>query len=140
MIIERIGQGLRFIFGRYKKDNNKIVKNILSDEEFEIFDSMSEYEKIHSFRLYRMVSSDELLKDKENYQKLALLHDCGKESPSLFKRMKKVLIGDAVLDRHSHCSYEKLKTVNFEVAKLAKAHHLQPEDELMKRFQELDEK
>lgn len=140
MIIERIGQGLRFLFGRYSEKNNRVVKTILSNEEFKIFDSMSEYEKIHSFRLFQMILSDETLQGEESYKKLALLHDCGKINASIFRRMKKVFIGDAVLDRHSECSFEKLKNINYKVALLARKHHLKPENKLMKRFQELDEK
>ncbi len=140
MIVARIKQGLRFIFGRYKKENDKEVRKILSASEFEIFQKMSEYEKIHSFRLYTMVCSDDILGGKDIYKKLALLHDCGKDSPGLIRRMKKVLIGDKTLEDHSYKSYEKLKDVNLEVAKLAKIHHTKTDDILMERFQNLDDK
>ena len=63
MIISRIKQGLLYIFGRYNEKNNDIVKTILSNEEFEIFNSMSRYDKIHSFRLYNFLLKNEILKD-----------------------------------------------------------------------------
>lgn len=140
MIIARIKQGLRFIFSKYDNDNDRIVRRVLSDEEFEIFSKMGEYDKVHSFRLYQLVEKDEILKELPIYKKLALLHDCGKENPSLFKRVKKVLIGDKILDNHSLSSYEKLKNINLELGELAKIHHEKSDNIYMKRFQELDDK
>ena len=140
MIKARIIQGLTFIFGKYKEENNLYVKSVLSDKEFEIFQGMSEYDRIHSFRLYKMVSQDTLLKDSKLYKKLALLHDCGKFNASLFRRMKKVLTGDKILDRHSLDSLEKLKDINTELAILARDHHKPSEDVMMIRFQSLDDK
>lgn len=140
MIISRVKQGIRFIFTKYNIDNDIEVRKILTQKEFDIFSRMSEYEKVHSFRLYQMVKKDQLLKDKEIYKKLALLHDCGKESPSLMKRVKKVLIGDKKLNNHSLDSYEKLKSLDVQLANLAKIHHTITQDIYMKRFQELDDK
>ncbi len=141
MILARIKQGIRFLFGKYENKNDIEVKKVLSEEEFEIFSAMSEYEKIHSFRLYKMVVADNLLGGLKEYQKLALLHDCGKDNKtSFFKRVKKVVIGDKELDRHALASFEKLKTINKDVAELSKAHHDDVENIYMKRFQELDDK
>lgn len=140
MIIARIKQGLRFIFSKYDRENDKIVKKVLSNEEFEIFYRMSDYDKVHSFRLYQLVEKDQILTKLPIYKKLALLHDCGKENASLFKRVKKVLIGDKVLNNHSLSSYEKLKNINIELSELAKIHHDKSDDIYMKRFQELDDK
>lgn len=138
-MIGRIKQGLLFLFGTYREEWNKEVKAVLSQEEFKIYENMSEYDRIHSFRLYQMVKKDEILKD-EIYKKLALLHDCGKYNASLYRRIKKVLIGEKTLDNHSELSYEKLKNINLELAKLARVHHKKPEDKYMQRFQELDDK
>lgn len=139
MIKARIKQGFLFIFGKYREDWNKEIEKILSDEELEIFKQMSEYDRIHSYRLYKLVEKDEILKNKDIFKKLALLHDCGKYHASLYRRVKKVLVGEKSLDRHSEASYEKLKTINIELAKLAKNHHSYPDDIYMQRFQKLDD-
>lgn len=138
-MIGRIKQGLLFLFGRYREEWDKEVEVVLSQEEFKVFKNMSEYDRIHSFRLYQMVKKDRLLKD-EIYKKLALLHDCGKYNASLYRRIKKVLIGEKTLDNHSELSYEKLKNINLKLAKLARVHHKKSEDRYMQRFQELDDK
>lgn len=140
MITARIKQGLVFLFGKYHKENDILVKKVLSCDEFNIFDKMSEYDKIHSFNLYKLVKEDEILKDDKNYLKLALLHDCGKEDYSLFKRVKKVIIGDKQIEKHPYKSFEKLKEINLEVAELALNHHTKTEDIKMKEFQILDDK
>ncbi len=138
-MIARIKQGLLFIFGRYKKEWDDEIKEILIPEEYEIFKNMSRYDRIHSFRLYRLVKNDELLGKERLYQKLALLHDCGKYNASLYRRVKKVLIGEKSLENHSEISYEKLKKIDMELAKLAKEHHSSSKDIYLKRFQKLDD-
>lgn len=140
MIIARIKQGLIYFFIRYNQKNDLIVREILTDEEFKIFSKMSEYDKIHSFNLFKLVKENAILKDNVNYLKLALLHDCGKENLSLFVRVKKVLIGDKKVENHPNLSYEKLKNINNTVGKLALSHHLTPISDEMKIFQELDDK
>lgn len=140
MIYARIKQGLNFIFIKYDSRNDFEVKKELSEDEFKIFNMMSNYEKVHSFRLYKLVLKDNLLKELAEYRKLALLHDCGKDSPSLFKRIKKVLIGDKILENHPLVSFKKLEKINEKVAFLSKIHHDRVEDIYMKRFQELDDK
>lgn len=140
MIIARIKQGLIYIFIKYNQKNDLIVREILTDEEFKIFSKMSEYDKIHSFNLFKLVKENATLGDNINYLKLALLHDCGKENLSLFMRVKKVLIGDKKVENHPNLSYEKLKNINNTVGKLALFHHLTPISDEMKIFQELDDK
>ncbi len=58
MITARIKQGLLFLFGKYHKENDILVKKVLSCDEFNIFDKMSEYDKIHSFNLYKLVKEE----------------------------------------------------------------------------------
>lgn len=139
-MISRIKQGLLFLFGRYKEEWNREVEKLLSKEEYKIFNEMSEYDRIHSYKLYKLVCADKLLESKEIYKKLALLHDCGKYHASLYRRVKKVLIGEKSLENHSELSYEKLKNIDFELAKLAKVHHSSVDDIYIKKFQELDDK
>ena len=108
-MLARIRQGLTFLFGRYKEEWNKEVKQVLDEREFAVFNEMSEYDRIHSYRLYKLVLEDELLGKEEIYKKLALLHDCGKYHASLYIRVKKVLIGEKTLNNHSEISiYEEL--------------------------------
>lgn len=139
-MLVRIKQGLTFIFGKYKSEWNIEVKKILTDKEFEVFNQMSEYDKIHSYKILKLVLEDNLLKDEEIFKKLALLHDCGKYHASLYRRMKKVLIGEKTLDRHNEDSYKKLENINLELAELARDHHYYSDDIYMQRFQELDDK
>ncbi|MCF2698841.1 HD domain-containing protein [Fusobacterium mortiferum] len=139
-MLARIKQGLTFIFGKYKSEWNIEVKKILTDKEFEVFNQMSEYDKIHSYKILKLVLEDNLLKDEEIFKKLALLHDCGKYHASLYRRMKKVLIGEKTLDRHNEDSYKKLENINLELAELARDHHYYSDDIYMQRFQELDDK
>ena len=139
-MLARIKQGLTFIFGKYKSEWNIEVKKILTDKEFEVFNQMSEYDKIHSYKILKLVLVDNLLKDEEIFKKLALLHDCGKYHASLYRRMKKVLIGEKTLDRHNEDSYKKLENINLELAELARDHHYYSDDIYMQRFQELDDK
>lgn len=139
-MLARIKQGLTFIFGKYKSEWNIEVKKILTDKEFEVFNQMSEYDKIHSYKILKLVLEDNLLKDEEIFKKLALSHDCGKYHASLYRRMKKVLIGEKTLDRHNEDSYKKLENINLELAELARDHHYYSDDIYMQRFQELDDK
>lgn len=139
-MLARIKQGLTFIFGKYKSEWNIEVKKILTDKEFEVFNQMSEYDKMHSYKLLQLVLEDNLLKNEEIFKKLALLHDCGKYHASLYRRMKKVLIGEKTLDRHNEDSYKKLENINLELAELARDHHYYSDDIYMQRFQELDDK
>ena len=140
MTSARIKQGLIFLFGKYHEGNDSSVKKILSNEEFNIFDKMSEYDKIHSFNLYKLTEKNSLLKEDIDYLKLALLHDCGKENYSLFRRIKKVIIGDKQIEKHPYKSFEKLKKINLEVAELALNHHTETENIKMREFQKLDDK
>lgn len=140
MTSARIKQGLIFLFGKYHEENDSSVKKILSNEEFNIFDKMSEYDKIHSFNLYKLTEKNNLLKEDIDYLKLALLHDCGKENYSLFRRIKKVIIGDKHIEKHPYKSFEKLKNINLKVAELALNHHTKTEDIKMREFQKLDDK
>ncbi|ADO83329.1 HD domain-containing protein [Ilyobacter polytropus] len=136
----RIRQVLTYIFAKYEEKNNKIVRKILSEEEYEVFSEMKEYDKIHSVNLLKEAIEDKLLKNDKNYLKLALLHDCGKEEAGLFSRIKQVSIGDEVMRNHPERSYKKLLKLNRVVAELARSHHMTETNEKMKRFQEIDDR
>ena len=139
MLISRIKQVYQYIFSNFDDNWNNEVKKILSKEEFLIFSEMGNYDKVHSYKLYQKVKSNKILSSQEIYFKLALLHDSGKGKVGLFRRIKKVLIGDKKLEKHSEVAFEKIKDINFELANLCLKHHNKVVDEKMKIFQKLDD-
>ncbi len=90
--------------------------------------------------MLKEIMKDRLLKDDEDYMKLALLHDCGKKKAGLFSRVRLVVIGDSFLEKHPETAWEMLVEINPTVAKLAKSHHTADQDKKMKRFQEIDDR
>ena len=90
--------------------------------------------------MYNFLLKNEVLKDDKIFLKLALLHDCGKKSPSLIKRMKKVLLGDKELENHSEDGFNKLKDINYELSILCREHHIKSKELKMQEFQKLDDK
>ena len=100
---------------------------------------MSDYDKLHSYKLFQKVKENIFLKDKKIFLKLALLHDSGKGNIGLIRRIKKVLIGDKILERHPDLAFEKLKNINLELANLCREHHNKNVNDDMKIFQQLDD-
>ena len=140
MLISRVKQVYQYIFSKFDEGNNFEIKKILSDEEFLIFSTMSNYDKVHSYSLYQKVKEEKTLSSEKLYLKLALLHDSGKGKVGLFRRIKKVLVGDKILEQHPSVAFEKLKNINFDLAELCLNHHNKDVDQKMKIFQELDDK
>ncbi|WP_427170219.1 phosphohydrolase [Fusobacterium nucleatum] len=140
IFFSRVKQGYQYIFSNFNQEWNDEIKSILSKKEFDIFSEMGNYDKVHSYNLYQRVKSNKVLSSDEIYLKLALLHDSGKGKVGLLRRIKKVLIGDKILEKHPEIAFEKLKNINFELAKLCLQHHNKDVDEKMKIFQELDDK
>ena len=139
MIILRIKQVYLYIFCKFNDEVNNEIKNILSEDEFLIFSKMSDYDKLHSYKLFQKVKENIFLKDKKIFLKLALLHDSGKGNIGLIRRIKKVLIGDKILERHPDLAFEKLKNINLELANLCREHHNKNVNDDMKIFQQLDD-
>ncbi len=139
MVISRIKQGLIYIFGKYDEKWEVEIRNVLNSKEFEVYINMSRYDKIHGYIILKRVLLKKELRNNKQYQKLALLHDCGKNKIGLFKRIKKVLIGDKILENHSERSYKKLKKINIELAILCRNHHNPEYDKNMMIFQEVDD-
>lgn len=140
-MLTRVRQGVTCMFAKYEAEKySELVGGILSEEELEIFNSMEDYDKIHSVRLLLMVQQDLFLSQDPLYLKLALLHDCGKGNASLGKRVKKVLVGDAELEDHPYRGYLKLKDINPKLAELCKKHHdITAYSIKMSTFQKLDD-
>lgn len=139
MIIPRIKQILLYIFGRYNKEWNKDIKKILSEEEFKVFNKMGRYDKIHSYKILKGVMKENSLNQNKLFLKLALLHDCGKGNVGLFRRIKKVTIGDKKLSLHEVNGFEKLRETNKELAILIKNHHKNNYSLEMDIFQKIDD-
>lgn len=137
-IISRINQGLTFLFVRYKNEWNLEINTFLNKNEFDIFQNMGRYDKVHSYKIFKKVKCNKILKNNILFYKLALLHDCGKDNYSIFRRVKKVLIGDKKLENHSIEGFEKLKNINIELAHLVWQHHDETENIEMLEFQCLD--
>jgi len=116
MLISRIKQVYLYIFSNFNDSWNDEIKKVLSEEEFLIFSKMTNYDKVHSYKLYQRVKSNKILSSQDIYLKLALLHDSGKGKVGLFRRIKKVIIGDKILEKHPKIAFEKLKNINFELA------------------------
>ena len=138
-MFSRLKQGYRYLFGKFDKNNEIEIKNILTFEEFKIFSQMGEYDKLHSFLIYTRCKENEVLTGDINYLKLALLHDCGKGNVGLTRRIKKVFIGDKELEKHSENAFEKLKDINIDLAKLCRDHHKKIVENKMKIFQKIDD-
>ena len=47
MLISRVKQVYQYIFSKFDESNNSEIKKILSEEEFLIFSTMSNYDKVH---------------------------------------------------------------------------------------------
>jgi len=138
-MINRIKQGLNYLFAKPKVDKMEEIKLLLAKEEYKIFINMDNYDKVHSIGVYERVKKDKVLNKDEKYLKLALLHDCGKEKICLLIRMKKVLVGEKSLDRHPESGYKKLREIDLELANLILNHHGLNENKKLKRFQEIDD-
>ncbi|MDR3259169.1 MAG: phosphohydrolase [Fusobacteriaceae bacterium] len=139
MLISRLKQLFSYFFEKYDILNNNEVKSVLSTEEYIFFDKMDNYDKLHSFKLYKKTLVNPLLKNDTNYLKLALLHDSAKGHNSFYERMIEVTFKKSKLSNHGHRAFENLKNINFEVAKLCKIHHTDSNDIKMKEFQKLDD-
>lgn len=139
MLISRLKQGIMFLFFDYKEKYNKEVKEILNESEYLVFSKMSDYDKLHSYKLLKKIQNNSLLSSQIIYSKLALLHDCGKNDIGLFRRIKKVLVGDKILEKHSEIAFNNLKDINLDLANLCKLHHQENVDIFMKEFQKLDD-
>lgn len=138
MIIARFKQTYNYFCVKYDDRNNEIIKKILSPEEFFFFDQMSNYDKVHCFKLYKMVAKNSILKDDIDYLKAALLHDSAKDHASYWERCKQVVIKKSILSSHGEKAYQNLKDINHPVALICRIHHEDSDNAKMKEFQRLD--
>ncbi len=139
MILARLRQAYIYFFVSWNQVKEEEVRNFLSKEEFLIFQSMTNYDKNHSYFLWKKIQKS-VLKNFMIYHKLALLHDCGKEGKGFIARCSTVLLGrERTEDAHSEIAYRKLQNINLDLAELCRRHHQLPKMWQMKIFQSLDD-
>jgi len=119
----------------------QFAREELTDEEYKIFCTMGQYDKIHCVKCAKaVILKSEVLKGRK-WVVAALLHDCGKPAGTgfiartvhaLFKNVKS-------LKNHSETGYEIVKNINPEAAEIIKVHHLKDVTNEIKRFQEIDD-
>jgi hypothetical protein len=139
MIVSRLKQLFSYFFEKYDILNNNEVKSVLSIEEYSFFDKMDDYDKLHSFKLYKKILANSLLKNDINYLKLALLHDSAKGHNNFGERTIEVIFKKSRLSNHGNRAFENLKNINFEVAELCNIHHINTSNIKMREFQKLDD-
>lgn len=137
-IITRMKQGFTFILGRYDKQWNSEIHNHLKTKELLAFHNMDNYDKIHSYNLFKRVLENDILKEDPLFLQLALLHDCGKNDVSLLSRIITVILGKKSSIKHAELGYEKLKDINLPLAELIRLHHSDTDDFKLIEFQKLD--
>lgn len=133
MIIKKF---LQYYFYKLKEKEYIEIKKILTNYELSIFIKMSEYDKLHSYYVYKV------LKNKKMdliYLKLALLHDVGKNNANFLKRIIHKLGFKTSLKDHAYNGYILLKDYDEKLAKLILKHHDKDVDEEMKIFQGADD-
>lgn len=133
MIIRKV---LQYYFLKLKKDEYFEIKKVLTDYEFSMFIKMSEYDKLHSYRVYKSLKNKKI---DLIYLKLALLHDVGKNNANFFKRVIHKLGFKTSLRFHAYNGYIKFKDYDEKLANLILKHHDKVDDEIMKMFQGADD-
>lgn len=126
-----------YYFHKIREQDMKEVSKILDIEELKVFNNMDSYDKYHGISVYNKLKNENMPKI---YLKLALLHDCGKENISFFKRVMHKLGFKTILLEHPKLGYNKLKDINFELAVLISKHHDKSNDKYMILFQIADDR
>lgn len=123
-----------------KINHNEFEKSleILPETEREIFLKMSRYDIFHSIEVLKKILNTEL-KDRSLYIRLALLHDCGKESISFPVRVLHKFGFRTKLRDHAEAGYEKMKNIDNELAVLIRNHHKKNYSREMEIFQKCDD-
>lgn len=139
MITNRCKQAYQYFFVPFTSQMQEEVKGFLSRPEYEVFEKMGNYDKLHSYLLWKKVQRH-TFSEQRLYETLALLHDCGKEKKSFWSRVSTVLLGrKRTKDRHSEKAYECLKHIDLRLAKACLSHHQKGREGDMKLFQALDD-
>ncbi|MDR1835419.1 MAG: phosphohydrolase [Fusobacteriaceae bacterium] len=139
MVAARLKQMFRYFFRRYDSRNDPEVRRVLSEEEFCVFENMDDYDKLHSFSLYRRIKSHPLFEGDLVYHKLALLHDCAKAHSGFAVRLREVALERSGISDHARKGAVLLRGINPALAGLCGRHHDRTDDPKMKEFQRLDD-
>lgn len=139
-MIFKIKQVFNHLFPKLKEEDIEIIKKNLSQEEQGYFFSMSQYDKKHSYNVFKGVMKSELLREDMLYKRLALLHDCGKSNETTFKeRVKYSILKRGRLAFHPKRGFEKLKDMDYKLALLVLKHHNKNiENDKLHEFQRID--
>lgn len=168
MVPQRIKQFYMNITDTMKKEDYDYVNKILNEKEMNWFLKLSKSEQKHSLRNAtdieniidsNLISNEVILNNKESLKRASLLHDIGKSRKRLnvfdksiivilnkltkgnlikFKKSKKI----QCYYRHSEYSYEILKDILDDkiILNIAKNHHNESDDEIIKFFKSIDDK
>lgn len=168
MIPKRVKQFYINLTDKMSKDDYKYVKEIISKDEFNLFNKLLKSEQKHSVRIAKcienaidnnLVEDKEIINNKNLLIKAALLHDIGKSRKTInvidksiivilnkltkgnlrnFKKSKKV----QCYYNHSEYSYDILKDINNDekLLDIIRYHHNETEDTLIKYFKDVDDK
>lgn len=134
----RIKQLLNYFVFKYKKEDDLIAKKYLSNEEYAIFEKMTDYDKKHSVNIVKDILKSNNYKDNIYLIKASLLHDIGKiEGYNIINRIFYALTKNK---RHCEKGYEIMKDVDKNIAEFILHHHdKNPENEIIIQFQKIDD-
>lgn len=121
-----------------KIDRNAEIEatSLLNYELIKIYENMDYYDRYHCIEVYKK------LKIKTNnidYLKLAIIHDCGKYRIGFIKRVFHKLGFKTILRQHTIMGYNKIRDIDYNLAKLVLYHHSNLNDIDMLKFQKADE-
>ena len=141
-MIYKIKQVYNIFFPKLKDEDLELIEINLEEAERKIFDEMHPYDKKHSINVLKGVLKNVFLKNDMLYRRLALLHDCGKDSSTTFMtRVKYSLFKIGRIHYHPSRGYEKLREIDYKLALLIQKHHNRNIDNIkLKAFQKIDNK
>ncbi len=137
MIRYTIKKFLDYFIRKIDKKLEQEILNVLNTEERKIYFNMDYYDRYHGISVYNKLVNTDIPKI---YLKLGVLHDCGKENAKFYLRVLHKIGFKTILREHSKMGYNKLKDINYELAKLVLVHHNKTNDKYMKIFQDADDR
>lgn len=141
-MIYKLKQIFNYLFPKLKENDIFVIKNILNEEEQNVFFEMNSYDQKHSYNVLKGVMKSSLIGDDSLYMRLALLHDCGKGKELTFKeRVEYSILKKGRVHFHPKRGFEKLNSLDYKLALLVLKHHNKNIDnEKLREFQKIDNK
>ena len=149
MIPKRVKQFYTNVTDFMSVEDYEYVKSILNNVEFDLFNRLLKSEQKHSVRIareieyiinYGLTDNEDIILNKNILVKAALLHDIGKGEYGLniVKKSEKV----QCYYNHSEYSYDILKELIKDelLLDIVKNHHSNTESEIIKFYQEIDDR